>query len=108
MMRPSQKTGRSIYYMVNKESPFIKVFEELDNLIIDHLIGEEMYYVGSPFAKQDKNFETTRFAKQSKVTGVKTESHGRDSIYTDTALQLHTQSWLESEARCAEPAAEAG
>lgn len=30
----------STYYQVNKDSPFIRLFRDLNNLIIDHMYGE--------------------------------------------------------------------
>jgi hypothetical protein len=35
-----EKRGNSTYYRVNTASPFIKAFEDLDNLIIEHKYGD--------------------------------------------------------------------
>lgn len=35
----AEQKGSSIYYRVNRDSPFIQLFEELDNLTIQHKYG---------------------------------------------------------------------
>jgi DNA-binding GntR family transcriptional regulator len=37
-----EQKGNSIYYRVNTASPFIKAFEDLDNLIIHHKYSETL------------------------------------------------------------------
>lgn len=38
----AEQKGNSTYYRVNRASPFIRLFEELDNLTIQHKYGEEL------------------------------------------------------------------
>lgn len=42
MIVPTGKRGNSTYYRVNTSSPFIKMFENLDNLVIHYKYGDLM------------------------------------------------------------------
>jgi DNA-binding transcriptional regulator GbsR (MarR family) len=42
MIVPTERRGNSTYYRVNTSSPFIKAFEDIDNLIIQYKYGDLM------------------------------------------------------------------
>jgi len=44
VMKVAQKRGGTSYYEINPESPFVKLFEDLNNIVIEQMLGEEMLY----------------------------------------------------------------
>jgi DNA-binding transcriptional ArsR family regulator len=63
LIKRVEQVGNSIYYKVNRASPFITLFEDVDNLIIQHLSGEEMVTLPKPPAWQNGVGSTVEMEK---------------------------------------------
>lgn len=44
IMIVSQERSGTKYYEINPESPYVRIFENLNNVIIEHMLGEEELY----------------------------------------------------------------
>ncbi|MBU4031361.1 MAG: winged helix-turn-helix domain-containing protein [Candidatus Thermoplasmatota archaeon] len=44
VMKVSRTQGGSRFYEVNSESPFVKLFEDLNNMVIEQMLDEETLY----------------------------------------------------------------
>lgn len=64
LIKKVEQVGNSIYYKVNSASPFIPLFEDVDNLIIQHLVGEEKVTLPKPPAWQYGVYSTVEMGKE--------------------------------------------
>jgi len=66
IMKPSRKKAGITYYEINPESPFLRLFQDLNNLVIERMLGEEMLYEIHDYFRE-------RTALPSGATGAKPE-----------------------------------
>jgi len=72
LIKKVEQVGNSIYYKVNRASPFVPLLEDIDNLIIQHLSGEKMVTLPKP---QNRAYSTVPTEKEDKAwTTEKAES----------------------------------
>ncbi len=86
IMKVSQERSGIKYYDINYESPYVRIFENLNNVIIEEMLGEETLY------EIHDHFET-QFSHRKLFEKEKLEPASDISQY----LEDNEPSWLELE-----------
>lgn len=84
IMKVSQERSGTKYYEINSESPYVKIFENLNNIIIEQMLSEEELY------EIHDHFET-RFSQRKHFEKLETASD------ISRYLEDNEPSWLETE-----------
>jgi len=53
VMKVACKRNGTKYYQIDESSPFVLLFENLNNLLIEHMLGEEMLYQINEYRESD-------------------------------------------------------
>ena len=86
ILKEAQKHGNITYYTLNKDSKYVAVLEELNNLVIEDMLGDEMLYQIYDYWQQHSTPEQIQQIKEQK-SNVALEDRKRRTYYLTSTLE---------------------
>ncbi|WP_156153659.1 winged helix-turn-helix domain-containing protein [Methanosarcina sp. MTP4] len=100
----SKRAGNLTYYSMNHESPIIKNIQQLNNLLIEKMLGDDVLY------EIHEYIESKSFSVETSATKISLNRNFEMSNWSDSfSTEIHKPLWcdtsfnLPDDFRCSEP-----